>query len=89
VVSERDDVRAGGEEPVGELRRDPGSVRDVLAVDDREVGAELLPQPGQPFLDGPPAGGAEDVREEEKPQLRTRADAGWISTVTWLPASFV
>jgi hypothetical protein len=68
VVPERDDVRAGGEQPVGQLRRDPRPVGDVLAVDDREVGAELLPQPGQPFLDGLPPGGAEDVREEEEPQ---------------------
>ncbi len=89
VVPERDHVRARGEQPVGELRRDPGAVGDVLAVHDREVGAELCPQPGQALLDGAPAGDAEDVREKQDPQFRTRADAGWSSIVTWLPASFV
>ena len=44
VVAERDDVGAGGEQLVGELRRDAGAVGDVLAVDDADVGAELLAQ---------------------------------------------
>jgi len=68
VVAERDRVGAGAEQPVGELRRDPGAVGGVLAVDDREVGAEFLAQPGQALLDGPPSGDAEDVREKEDPQ---------------------
>jgi len=42
VVAEGDDVRAGGEQLVGELRRDAGAVGGVLAVDDREVGLVLL-----------------------------------------------
>jgi hypothetical protein len=69
VVAERDDVGARGEQPVGELRRDPRAVGDVLAVDDREVGAQLLAQPEQALLDGPPPGDAEDVGEEEESQL--------------------
>jgi hypothetical protein len=88
VVPQGDHVGAGGQQPVGELRRDPGAVGDVLAVDDRDVGLELLPQPRQPLLDRAPAGDAEDVREKEDSQL-TRLAAGRISTVTWLPASFV
>jgi hypothetical protein len=72
VVAERDHVGAGGEEPVGELRRDPRAVRDVLAVDDRDVGAELLLQRRQALLDGVAAGDAEDVCEEEESQWRDR-----------------
>ena len=65
VVAEGDDVRAGREQPVGELRRYPGAVGDVLAVDDREVGAELLAQARQALLDRAAAGDAEHVCEEE------------------------
>jgi hypothetical protein len=89
VVAERDHVGAGGEQLVGELAGDARTVGGVLAVDDAAVGAQLLAQPRQPFLDGAPAGDAEDVREEEDPQLRTSDAAGRTSTDTWLPASFV
>jgi hypothetical protein len=89
VVAERHDVGARGEELVRELAGDAGAVGRVLAVDDAEVGAELLAQRRQPFLDGAPPGDAEDVGEEEDPQLRT-SDADWrIVTDTWSPASFV
>ena len=44
VVAERDRVGAGGEEALGELRRDADAVGDVLAVDDAERGVELGPQ---------------------------------------------
>jgi hypothetical protein len=44
VIAERDDVGAGPQQAVGELRRDPRAVGDVLAVDDAEVGVELLAQ---------------------------------------------
>jgi hypothetical protein len=46
VVAERDDVGAGVEQLVGELPGDSRAVRDVLAVDDAEVGAELVAQTG-------------------------------------------
>jgi hypothetical protein len=36
VVAERDHVDAGGEQVVGQLRRDPEAAGDVLAVDDDE-----------------------------------------------------
>jgi hypothetical protein len=46
VVAERDRVGTRREQPVGQARRDPGPVGDVLAVDDAEVDAVLLLQPG-------------------------------------------
>jgi hypothetical protein len=82
VVAERHDVGAGREQPLGELRCDAGSVGDVLAVDDAEVGAELVAKAGQALLDRTPPRAAEDVGEEEKSQLRTRAAAGRTSTDT-------
>jgi hypothetical protein len=68
VVAERDHVRSGCEELVGELRRDPGSVGRVLAVDDREVGVVPLAQLRQVLLNGAASRDAEDVREEENLQ---------------------
>jgi hypothetical protein len=44
VVAERDDIGARSEQLLGELRRDAGTVCDVLAVDDARVDAELLAQ---------------------------------------------
>jgi hypothetical protein len=89
VVAERDHVGARGEQLVGELARDARAVGRVLAVDDAEVGADLVAQRLQALLDGAPAGDAEDVGEEEDPQFRTSdADCRTV-TDTWLPASFV
>jgi hypothetical protein len=70
VVAERDDVRAGGEQLVGELAGDAGAVGRVLAVDDREVRVVMLAQRRQVLLDGTTARDAEDVREEEDLQGR-------------------
>jgi hypothetical protein len=89
VVAERDHVRAGREQTVGELRRDSGAVGDVLAVDDADVRAELVAKRGQALLDGAPAGDAEDIRKKEDSQLRAIVDAGRSSTETWFPESFV
>jgi hypothetical protein len=89
VIAERDDVCAGGEQLVRELRRDARAVGDVLAVDDADVGVELRAQGVQPFLDGTPPGDAEDVREKEESQLRMSDAAGRSSIETWFPASFV
>jgi hypothetical protein len=89
VVAERDHVGSRGEQLVGELPRDAGAVGRVLAVDDAEVGAELLPQRREALLDGAPAGDAEDVRQKEDLQFRTSdADCRTV-TDTWSPASFV
>jgi hypothetical protein len=89
VVAERDHVCTSPQEGVGELRGDPRSVGDVLAVDDAEVGLDLVAQRRQPLVERTPSGDPEDVGEEKELQLRTSADAGRISTETWLPASFV
>jgi hypothetical protein len=89
VVPERDQVGTRGEQPVGELRRDAGAVRDVLAVDDARVDVELFAQSRQARLDRVAARDAEDVGEKENSQLRTSDTAGRSSTETWLPASFV
>jgi hypothetical protein len=89
VVAERDHICARCQQLVRELRRDACAVGDVLAVHDAEVGAELVAQTGQAFLDGAPAGDAEDIGEEEESQFRTSVAAGRSSIETWLPASFV
>jgi hypothetical protein len=82
VVAERDDVGAGLEQLVRELAGDSRAVRDVLAVDDAEVGTELLAQTWEPLLDCAATRNSEDVGEKEKLQLRTSRDAGRISTET-------
>jgi hypothetical protein len=92
VVAERDDIRARGEQPVPELRRQTAPVRRVLAVDDAEVDAELLAQRVQPRLDRLATRSAEDVCDEEDPQRAQRnasVAAGCTSIVTWFPASCV
>jgi hypothetical protein len=89
MVAKCDDVRAGGEQPVGEARRDPSPVRGVLAVDDAEADLELVAQGRQPLLDQPAAGDAEDVADEEDPQGIPSDAAARTSSSTWLPASWV
>jgi hypothetical protein len=89
MVAERDDVRAGLEQPVGDLRRDADAVRCVLAVENAEVDRELFTQPGEPLLDGDPAGPADDVGDEENLQGRASVAAGCTSIETWFPASCV
>lgn len=76
VVAERDDVGAGGEDPVGELGRQAATVRDVLAVHDAEVGFELGAQIRQARLDRTPSRRAEDVGEEEDSQRSASVAAG-------------
>jgi hypothetical protein len=70
VVAERDHVGARGEQSVREPWRDARAIGDVLAVDDAEADAVLLLQARQALLDGLPAGGAEDVGDEEDSQGR-------------------
>jgi hypothetical protein len=82
VIAERDDIGAGGEQTLSELRCDARSVRDVLAVDDADVGAELFAQTREAPFDRPAPRDAEDVGEEEDSQLRTSAAAGRSSTDT-------
>jgi hypothetical protein len=82
VIAERHHVGARREQPLRELAGDPGAVRGVLAVDDAKVDAELFSQARQVRLDGAAAGDAEDVREEEDLQFRTRDAAGRSSSDT-------
>ena len=89
MVPEREHVGAGGEQPVGEPRRDPGAVGHVLAVHDAEVDVELLAQPGQPLLYRPTAGRPEDVPYEEEVQGTDSEAAGCAWIATWFPASGV
>jgi hypothetical protein len=89
VIPERDHVGARPEQPVGELRRDARPVRDVLAVDDADVGFVLVAEAGESLLDRVATGDAEDVRQKEEFQFRTSVAAGRSSIETWLPASFV
>jgi len=89
VIAERDHVCSCAQQALGELRRDAGAVRDVLAVDDADVRAELVAQAWQPRLDRVPASDAENVGEEKNSQFSTSDAAGCSVTDTWLPESFV
>jgi hypothetical protein len=85
VVAERDHVGPGGEQAVGQARRDPGPVGDVLAVDDAEADAVLLLQALEALLDRLPACAAEDVGDEEDSQGELYGSdnaAGWTSIAT-------
>ena len=68
VVARRDDVGSGGEELLGELRRKPDAVGGVLAVDDAKTDAQLVAELRQAGFDRAPAGGTEDVADDEKLQ---------------------
>src|SRR5262249_31570885 len=75
VVAQCDHVGPRAQQAVGEFWSDAGAVGDVLAVDDADVGLELLPQPGQSRLDRVAAGDAEDVSEKEKVQNSAQDEA--------------
>jgi hypothetical protein len=89
VVAERDHVGACGQDPGGELRRDPDAVGGVLAVDDAEARTELLAQRPQPILERAPAGSSDDVTDEEDSQRTDSDAAGRTDSDTLLPASCV
>jgi hypothetical protein len=89
VVSERERVGPGGEQPVGEPWRQARAVGRVLRIDDAEAGSELFLQGREPLLDRGTARRAEDVRDEEDLQGIESAAAGCTSIATWLPASCV
>jgi len=65
VVAERNDVDAGGEELVGDLRRDPQPPGCVLAVDDDERRLVAFAQPGQQPEQRALAKRSDDVADEE------------------------
>ena len=89
MVAECDHISARSQNPGRELGRDPHSVREVLAVDDAERGAELLPQSWQPLLDRPAAGRTHHVADKEKLQGTESTAAGRTDSDTLLPASCV
>ena len=89
VVAERDHVGAGGEDPGGELGRDPDAVGCVLAVDDAERRSELLSQAAQPLLERASPRRADDIADEEDLQRIESAAAGRTDSDTLLPASCV
>ncbi len=89
VVTEGDHVCAGGQDPGGELRRDPDAVGRVFAVDDAERSAELIAQRAQPFLEGAPTRRPDDIPDEEDSQRTERAAAGRTDSDTLVPASCV
>src|SRR5256885_587993 len=65
VVAEGDRVDPRREHLVGELGRDADAVREVLAVEDAKIRAQLLAQRWEPLLDCAPAWHADRVRDEE------------------------
>jgi hypothetical protein len=88
VVSEREYVGARREQSLSEARREADAVRRVLAVDDAEINVELVAQAAEPLLERASARRPKDIRDEEELQEESVA-AGWTSSATWLPASFV
>jgi hypothetical protein len=66
VVAQRDDVDAGREQLVGDLRRDPEPARYVLAVDDHERVAVRLAQPWQQREQGAAAQTPDQVADEQQ-----------------------
>jgi hypothetical protein len=89
VIAERDHVRAGLEQPRRELRRDPDAVGDVLAVDDAEADAELLPQAGEALRDRAAARRPDNIANEQKFQRTEGTAAGRTDSETLLPLSCV
>ncbi len=88
MISERDRIRAGSEQAIGELRRDADAVCDVLAVDDAQIGPQLVAERRQALLDRAPAGDADDVGDKQDSQGRVRG-AERMAIETWSPASCV
>jgi hypothetical protein len=89
VVAGRENVGAGSEELLRQLRGQPEPVGCVLAVDNAEMGAELVPELWQPRLDGAASGRSEDVCEEKDSQGVARALAACTSMCTCWPLSCV
>jgi hypothetical protein len=89
VVARGDDVGPGGEELLGELRREAEPVGRVLAVDDAEVRTDVVREPGETRLDRPAPRRPEDVADEEDLQGVAIEVAGCTSRWTCCPLSCV
>jgi hypothetical protein len=68
VVAEGDRVDSGREQAVGQAGRDPDPVRDVLPVRDADVDPEVCAQRRQALLERLPAGGSDDIGDEQNAQ---------------------
>ena len=80
VVAQRDDVDAGAEQLVGDLRRDAQAARDVLGVDHDEGRRVALDEPGQQGEQRAAAEAADHVADEE--DARGRVGHGPYSGAT-------
>ena len=89
MVTERERIGTGCEQPVGEPGREARAVGGVLRVDDAEASSELFLQRREPLLYCDTARRAEDIGDEEDLQGIERVAAGCTSIATWLPASCV
>src|SRR3546814_18612746 len=67
MVSGGDDIGAGFQDLVADLRRDAEPACGVLAVDDDEVEIERAAQPGQVVAYDLAAGPADDIATDQKP----------------------
>jgi len=65
VVAERDRVDAGREHLVSKLRRDPDTVREILAVQDAKIDPQLVAQRGQALFQRTAPRDADRVGDEE------------------------
>ena len=75
MVPEGDRVHPGREQAVGEPRRDPDPVGDVLPVRDADVDLELRAQRRQALLERLPAGGPDDIGDEQNAQSAQTLEA--------------
>ncbi len=90
VVAERDCVRPGGEQGVGETRGDASPVGDVLAVHDDEIELELSAHAWNETLHRLAAWTPDDVRDEEDPHAYgDRPGAGSTESSALSPPSEV
>jgi hypothetical protein len=70
VIAERDRVDPGGEQLVGDLRRDPEAAGDVLGIDDDERRRVALAQQWQAVEQRAPPEPADDVSDEQNARRR-------------------
>ena len=89
MIAEREAVRTGGKQPLGQLRSEPRTVGRVLCVDDHTVKVEFRAQRTEVCLDRIHAGRAVDVGQEQDPHEAATDVAGRTSRCKRLPPSCV
>ncbi len=87
VIASRDHVSACAPQLCDELGRQPEATRRVLSVEDRDVGFELTLEPRQQSLDRFATGLADDVSNEENPEVIGHACKSLLPLPTRLAAS--